>query len=243
MIYPHSLTAVLASSSADVIRRNAMLLPAYSAVLGLIALMGLMAHAAGIKVSSPSDIVPALINTMFPSWFAGFAFAAIAIGALVPAAIMSIGAANLFTRNLWKPFIHPGITSEGEARVAKLISLIVKFGALVFIVALPGQYAINLQLLGGVWILQTFPALIFPLMTGWYRPMPLLTGWAIGMALGTGLVLNAGLTPTTAVSLNGTSVVVYTGLLALVVNVVIATIGTLASHLVHPRSATMKPAG
>lgn len=87
---------------------------------------------------------------------------------------------------------------------------------------------------------KTFPALIFPLMTGWYRPIPLLTGWAICMALGTGLVLNAGLTPTTAVWLNGTSFVVYTGLLALVVNIAIATIGTLASHLVHPRSATMK---
>lgn len=96
MIYPHSLTAVLASSNADVIRRNAMLLPAYSAVLGLIALLGLMAHAAGIKVNSASDVVPALINAMFPSWFAGFAFAVIAIGALVPAAI---GAANLFTHN------------------------------------------------------------------------------------------------------------------------------------------------
>ncbi len=47
-------------------------------------------------------------RTMFPSWFAGVAFAAIAIGALVPAAIMSIAAANLFTRNIYREFFKPG---------------------------------------------------------------------------------------------------------------------------------------
>ena len=78
-------------------------------------------------------MVPALFNTLFPSWFAGFAFAAIAIGALVPAAVMSIGAANLFTRNFWKPYVNNNVTPEGEAKVAKMVSLVVKVGALVFI--------------------------------------------------------------------------------------------------------------
>ena len=61
-----------------------------------------MGHAAGLKLSNNNDVVPLLFKILFPGWFAGFAFAAIAIGALVPAAIMSIGAANLFTRNFWK---------------------------------------------------------------------------------------------------------------------------------------------
>ena len=55
---------------------------------------------------------------MFPAWFAGVAFAAIVIGALVPAAIMSIAAANLFTRNIYKDFIkprrHPGPGGQGR---------------------------------------------------------------------------------------------------------------------------------
>ena len=44
-LYPHSLTAILSSSSPGTIRRNAALLPAYSLVLGLLALLGFMAVA------------------------------------------------------------------------------------------------------------------------------------------------------------------------------------------------------
>src|SRR5262245_2213661 len=164
-MYPHTLTGAFASKSADTIRKNAILLPAYTLLLGLIALLGYMAHAANLKLSSPNDAVPMLLQALFPSWFAGFAFAAIAIGALVPAAVMSIGAANLFTRNVWKSYVNPDITHAGEASVAKITSLVVKVGALAFVLFLPTQFALDLQLLGGLWILQTFSALVFGLFT------------------------------------------------------------------------------
>ena len=112
-LYPHSVTGMLASRSRDTIKRNMAALPAYSLVLGLIALLGYMAIAAGIKpiVSGgkpdPNTVVPLLFDKMFPDWFAGVAFAAIGIGALVPAAIMSIAAANLFTRNIYKEYLQP----------------------------------------------------------------------------------------------------------------------------------------
>src|SRR5437762_2421067 len=91
----------------------------------------------------------------FPSWFVGIAFAAIGIGALVPAAIMSIGAANLFTRNVYREFLRPQASAKEETQVSKIVSLIVKFGALLFALGLNRQNAINMQLLGGVLILQT----------------------------------------------------------------------------------------
>ena len=112
-MYPHALTGALAASSGRAIRFNMITLPAYSFVLGLIALLGLMAIAAGVKVETPQDAVPQLMLWAFPDWFAGFCFAAIALGALVPAAVMSIGAANTFTRNIWKPFIHPEMSPRG----------------------------------------------------------------------------------------------------------------------------------
>src|SRR4029078_5031197 len=90
------------------------------------------------------------------SCFAGVAFAAVAIGALVPAAIMSIAAANTFTRNIYKEWIKPSASHPDEARVGKLVSLVVKAFALVFVLTLDKQQAINFQLLGGIWILQTF---------------------------------------------------------------------------------------
>jgi solute:Na+ symporter, SSS family len=186
-MYPHALTGSLAASSGRAIRFNTMTLPAYSFVLGLIALLGLMAIAAGVKADTPQDAVPQLVLWAFPDWFAGFCFAAIALGALVPAAVMSIGAANTFTRNIWKPFIHPEMSLREEAFLAKLASLIVKIGALLVIFLMPTQFALDLQLLGGVWMVQIFPAMILGLYTRWFSGAALLIGWGLGMIVGTSL--------------------------------------------------------
>ena len=236
-MYPHTLTGIFASKSADTIRKNAILLPAYTLLLGLIALLGYMAYAAHIQVASNNDVVPALFKELFPSWFAGFAFSAIAIGALVPAAVMSIGAANLFTRNIWKSYINPDISHAGEASVAKIASLVVKLGALAFTIFLPTQYALDLQLLGGLWILQTFPALVFGLFTRWFRAEGLLLGWAAGILWGTWTAWSNGLKPLATLSIGDTSYVFYVGLGALILNVAFAVVGTLAVGLISPRSA------
>ena len=171
------------------IRRNAALLPAYSFLLGLLALLGFVAMAAGVTVAgnppNPQLAVPQLFENEFPAWFAGVGYAAIAIGALVPAAIMSIAAANLFTRNIYRAFFRPDATPAQEAQVSKIVSLVVKLGALVFVLALSKSFAINLQLLGGVWILQTFPAIVVGLYTRWFHRWAVLVGWAAGMVYGT----------------------------------------------------------
>jgi SSS family solute:Na+ symporter len=209
--------------------------------LGLIALLGYMAYAAKINVASPNDVVPMLFKALFPSWFAGFAFSAIAIGALVPAAVMSIGAANLFTRNVWKSYVDPGITHAGQAAVAKIASLVVKLGALAFTIFLPVQYALDLQLLGGLWILQTFPALVFGLFTRWFRAEGLLLGWAAGILWGSWTAWSNGLKPLATVDLGGASHTFYVGLGALILNIAVAAIATVVVSRVSPgprRSAT-----
>jgi len=223
-MYPHTLTGIFAAKSADTIRKNAVFLPAYTILLGLIALLGLMAYAAKLTVKTNNDVVPALFNALFPSWFSGFAFAAIAIGALVPAAVMSIGAANLFTRNFWKPYVNPAVTPSGEAKVAKAVSLVVKVGALVFILFLPTQFALDLQLLGGLWILQTFPSVVFGLFFGWFGPRALLSGWAVGIAGGSWLAFSDGVKPIHSFLIGGDKYTMYTGLIALVANIAVAVI-------------------
>ena len=228
-MYPHTLTGIFAAKSADTIRKNAVFLPAYTVLLGLIALLGYMAYAAKLTVKSNNDVVPALFNALFPSWFAGFAFAAIAIGALVPAAVMSIGAANLFTRNFWKPYVNPAVTPAGEAKVAKLVSLVVKVGALVFIIFLPTQFALDLQLLGGLWILQTFPSVVFGLFFGWFGARALLSGWAVGIIGGSALAIADGVKPVHTFLIGGDKYTLYTGLIALTLNIIVAVIVQLLS--------------
>ena len=198
-MYPHSITAILSSASRNTIRRNSALLPAYSLVLAFLTLLGFVALVIGVKTNpayatlfakySNSFAVPAMILDSFPSWFAGFAFAAIGIGALVPAAIMSIAAANLWTRNIHLEFINPRATPQQESRMAKLVSLIVKVGAIGFVVAVDKSQIINLQLLGGVWIIQTLPAVMLGLYTRWFNSWALLIGWAVGIYFGTAVVI------------------------------------------------------
>ena len=193
-LYPHSITGVLASRDRNVIKRNMAALPAYSFILGLLALLGYMAIKAGIvpigadpDAGEPGDgntIVPLLFDQMFPSWFSGVAFAAIGIGALVPAAIMSIAAANLWTRNIYKEYINKDATPAQEAKSSKLASLVVKVGALVALIALDPQFSIDLQLIGGIIILQTLPAVVLGLYTRWFHRWALIAGWVTGMAVG-----------------------------------------------------------
>jgi SSS family solute:Na+ symporter len=191
-VYPHATTGVFAAKRRDVIRRNAAMLPAYTLVLGLIALFGYLARAdpavnADVKADggNPQLSVPLLFAHMFPSWFAGIGYSAILIGALVPAAVMSIAAANLFTRTIYKELFKPYATPAQETRVARLASLLMKVGAVGFALELNRTFSINLQLLGGIWILQTFPAIVVGLYTRWFHRIALIVGWAAGLAYGT----------------------------------------------------------
>jgi solute:Na+ symporter, SSS family len=227
-LYPHALTASLSASSAQTLRRNAAVLPAYSFLLGLIALLGYMALTAGITPAGPNYAVPDLFIQQFPAWFTGVAFAAIAIGALVPAAVMSIAAANLFTRNIWGEFVNPNMTDAEESKVAKIVSLGVKLGALAFIIVLPTKYAIDLQLLGGVWILQTLPSVALGLYGRLHRHA-LLAGWAAGMAVGTAMAIDQSFKSSVyALDLLGVHINAYEALFALAANLIVAVLGTLA---------------
>ncbi|WP_410667028.1 monocarboxylate uptake permease MctP [Amycolatopsis sp. cmx-4-68] len=255
-LYPHSLTSVLASRGRNVIKRNMVALPAYSLVLGLLALLGYVAITAGVKPltnaatgkADGNTIVPVLFDSQFSSWFAGIAFAAIGIGALVPAAIMSIAAANLWTRNIYKEYIRKNATPQEEAKQAKLASLVVKLGAAAVIILIDPQFSIDLQLIGGVLILQTLPAVALALYTRWFHRWGLIAGWIVG--IGWGLIMLYGIpNPAngkqhfggSALALgnmsifgwhpfSGSQVQIYVGFVALIANLLVAAIVTVIAR-------------
>ncbi|GAA0813252.1 monocarboxylate uptake permease MctP [Spirilliplanes yamanashiensis] len=245
-LYPHSITGILASKNRDVIKRNMSALPAYSLLLGLIALLGYMAIAAGVKplpgategTVDSNTVVPVLFDQEFPAWFAGVAFAAIGIGALVPAAIMSIAAANLFTRNIYKEYIKRDATHAQEANVSKITSLVVKVGAVACIVFLDPQFSIDLQLIGGVIILQTLPAVALGLFTRWFHRGALIAGWVAGMGIGMWMLYNIANPATGRKHFGGSAFplaelglgspkTIYVGFVAVAVNLLVAAVATL----------------
>jgi solute:Na+ symporter, SSS family len=237
-MYPHTITGVLATKSRNTIRRNAVVLPLYTVMLGFLALLGYVAIKAGTvpmgvdgKIN-PQLIVPQLFLDNFPAWFAGVALAAIAVGALVPAAIMSIAASNLFTRNIYRDLFRPNASPEQEAKVSKVTSLVVKFGALIFVLIMDQSAAINMQLLGGIWILQTFPSIVAGLYTRWFHKTALLIGWAVGISYGTWAAWNV-VNPVTHAHFGGsiaaipfTDIPIYIAITAFVINAIVAVVLT-----------------
>jgi solute:Na+ symporter, SSS family len=235
-LYPHAMTGILSANGGNTIRRNAAMLPLYSLMLGLLAMLGFFAiaagvaglpeYAAGFKQFGNSFAVPALMLHSFPAWFVGIAFAAIGIGALVPAAIMSIAAANLYTRNIYREFINKNPTDKEEAQMAKWVSLIVKVGALAFILFAPTQYAIQLQLLGGIWIIQTLPSMMLGVYTRWFNDWALLVGWAVGIVTGTAAAVVVNLSATYPLVIGGYALPGYSALYTVILNLVVVIVLT-----------------
>ena len=158
---------------------------------------------------------------------------------------MSIAAANLWTRNIYKEYIRPDATPAAEAKQAKLASLVVKVGAVLFIVVVDPQFSVDLQLIGGVIVLQTLPSVAIALYTRWFHRWALLAGWAVGLLWG--MIMLYGIpNPAngkqhfggSALALGklsffgwhpfgGSTVQIYVGAVALIGNLVVAVVVTL----------------
>jgi SSS family solute:Na+ symporter len=223
VLYPHVLTPTFAARSADVVRRACIGLLAWSALLGVLALGGLAARAHGVRVppGHAELALPALVRDLLGSVGSGAVLAAFGIGALVPAAVMSVAAATTFASNVYLEYLNPTALPEQVARVARWVSVLVKVGALAFVVGLRAQDAITLQLLGGVWILQTFPAVILGLLLRHPHRYALLAGLVTGVATGTWLVAAQGFVAVTQVDVGPVSLGVYAGLVALALNLAV----------------------
>ena len=191
-IYPHALTAILAAKDRNTIKRNAAALPIYALVLGLMALLGLFAIYKGVFpvdanlpkgiIGDPNTITPMIFHTQFPAWSTGIAYATLAVAALIPAAIMSISSANLFTRSIYIEYFRPRATPAEEARVSRWVSLLVKFGAAGVIIWLNPAFSVEFQLIGSIIILQGMPAVFLGVMTGWFHRWALMLGIIVGLA-------------------------------------------------------------
>jgi SSS family solute:Na+ symporter len=244
--YPHLITAILAAKDRATIKRNAAALPVYCLALGLMALLGFFAVARGIFPADAdlaaghvgtdyNTIAPMIFHDRFPAWSAGIAYATIAVAALIPAAVMSIGAANLFTRAIYLEYLRPRASAREEARVSRWTSLLVKVAAAGVVVGLTPAFSLDLQTIGGVLILQVVPTVFFGLLTGWFHRFALLVGllgglgWSVYLLYETPKVVGGQVVgehfggSTMALSRLGldSDVTVYIGLVTLAANLVV----------------------
>ncbi len=243
-LYPHAINGVLSIDSTKKIRQSTALLPLYGIGLAFLALLGILIYSSPVAMAMVSKygattVVPSLIYAEFPDWFVGIAFLGIFIGGLVPASIMAISQANLMVRNVLKPF-WPNMDAKMEARLAKWFSVIFKFIALGFIFLISPTFALGLQLVGGIIILQTLPSIFFPLYTDRLEKVPVGVGWAAGLVLGVYMLYEANFVQHTSTSITTVlfdfSTVSWVGFLyiafvALLLNLLISIVGSLLMGL------------
>lgn len=244
-LYPHTLTAVLAARNRATLRRTLVALPLYTLLLGVLMMAGFAVIHTGVEPvdGNSNTVLPAWFAGNFPAWSAGLMFAAIGVGAMVPAAVMSIAAANLFTRTIYRGYLRPNASPREETTVSKTVSLTVKVGAVLVILLLDTQFAIDLQLIGGVFIMQTLPAVAIGLYTAWLHRWALIAGMVAGIGVGLGMLYHVagygGPDGTTVVREHfggsafplsklgfDTGSTIYVGVVALAVNLLVAVLLT-----------------
>jgi len=106
----------------------------------------------------------------------------------------------------------------------------------VFILFVPTKYAINLQLLGGIWIIQTLPAVMLGAYTRWLNDWALLIGWVVGIVAGTAMAMAAHLSPIYPVVIAGHAFPGYSALYTVILNIIVAIVLTPVFDAMNARS-------
>ncbi|MEV0136548.1 sodium:solute symporter family protein [Dactylosporangium sp. NPDC050688] len=241
--YPHAVIAIIAARDRSTVQRNTAALPVYCLALGLMGMLGLFAVANGVVPIGRdlNTVTPQLFHNLLPGWSAGIAYATLGVAALIPAAVMSIAAANAFTRSIYRQYLRPDAGPAEEARVSRWASLVVKFGAVAVILLLDPAYSAELQLIGGAVILQTIPAVMFGLTTAWFHRAALIAGLVTGLVVAVALLYRIPQLGPGGVVVKahfggsswsfGGGVMVYVGLIALLANLLVAVAGTVVLRL------------
>jgi solute:Na+ symporter, SSS family len=246
-LYPHTINGVLSSESVHKLRRSTALLPLYAIGLAIMAFMGILVYSVPPAMNFLSHfpessrgilVVPSLILYSMPPWFTGIALLGIFIGGLVPAAIMAISQANLLTRNIIKE-IRPNTSAKSEIRLTKISSTTFKFIALGFVFTIPATYAISLQLLGVILVVQTLPAVFFSLYVKSLRKEALIAGLLVGIFSGIFMVEYTNHFRALTSSLFNMPIFgpLYVAVVALVLNLVVSLGG---SFIINMRSALLQ---
>jgi SSS family solute:Na+ symporter len=134
---------------------------------------------------------------------------------------MAIASANIFTRDIYSQFVN----KSSEAQIAKLFAIFMIIAAVFFVLVIPTSYAVQLQLLGGMWVIQTFPAIVYSIFTRFFNGWALLIGWAVGIGTATWLVaLNKFAGSITAFHILGYTIPCYIALATVILNTIVAAV-------------------
>jgi SSS family solute:Na+ symporter len=224
-IWPHTFGAIFTAREGEVLRRNAVLMPAYVVCLALMFFAGFSAVVAIPGISNGDLSLLIMVRRTFSPWLLGAIGGAGVLTAMVPAAVQMLTASALFAKNFFRPIFRPGMSDDEVARLARVA--LVAFAFVSFYLATHSSATlVSLLLVGYAGVGQFFPGIVL----GIFWPRASRAGVACGMAAGMALV--AALVLSHRDPFFGVSA----GFLALCVNFLI-TIGVSAAHVKPQLSA------
>ncbi|MDE2347669.1 MAG: sodium:solute symporter family protein [Gammaproteobacteria bacterium] len=187
-MWPHYFASAFSARSADVIRRNAVILPLYSLTLPFIFFAGFAAVLVVPGLADGDLSLLTMIRKTFPSWFLGVAGGAGALTAMVPAAVLVLTAATLFAKNLFRPAFAPTMSDDRVARLARIMVAIIGIASLGFAL-FSSASLVSLLLIGYAGVAQLFPGVVLGIFWRRATAAGVLSGLVAGIATAASLLL------------------------------------------------------
>jgi len=187
LLFPNLLTGIFGSKDAKTIKKNSVFLPVYQVWMVILAIIGLIALSENLIPSKVSSLAfPSVLNAYFPPTFVVIAFAAIIIGAMIPAAIQALSAANLITRNIYLEYFNKRANEKRQVLIGRIFVFVMIVASLIFVLT-PAASGLIFYLLtmSYAWLLQTLPAIIISMYWPKLDKYSVAAGWLFGIVFTT----------------------------------------------------------
>jgi solute:Na+ symporter, SSS family len=161
-MWPHAFGTTFTAKSGATLRRNAVVMPFYTATIVFVFFVGFAAVLVLPHLSNGDLALLLMVRKSFPSWFLGLVGGAGALTAMVPAAILILTAATLFAKNLFRPLFAPRMTDDEVSKLARVMVLVLSLVS-VYLAIYSSATLVSLLLLGYAGVTQFFPGVVLGL--------------------------------------------------------------------------------
>jgi SSS family solute:Na+ symporter len=187
-MWPQYFAASFTAKSGRILRRNAVIMPLYAITMPLMFFIGFSALLILPGLSNGDLSMLMIVRKTFPAWFLGVVGGAGALTAMVPAAIQLLTGATLYSKNLFRPILAPGMTDQQVAKLAKVMVLVLTSGA-VLLAVYSSMSLVSLWLLGSAGVAQLFPGVVLGLFSRRVTTSGIFAGLVTGLAIAVFLML------------------------------------------------------
>ncbi len=181
-MWPHVFGSVFSAKSANIIKRNAVIMPFYQIPILLVFMVGFTALLVIPGLANGDMAFLELVNQTYPSWFMGFVGAAGAVTAMVPSSILVLFASTLLAKNVYKAGFNPRASEETVMRLSRFMVLVITTLALILAMFFPNEL-VFLLIIGYDGVTQFFPGVVLGLFWKRVTKAAVLSGLIAGLGV------------------------------------------------------------